>query len=166
MNMENDPAARTPRAVKRRVIQILMILAACLLVIGAILFWMYVVPLQSFFNHRDRIEEMVASLEDQPPPGVGQREWENLCEICGIGVANAIFYPTWVPLDEVIKLEEDLKSKLENEPQPDEETLIWFWERMGQCSPKAKEYITRMRPLLDDAVYYVRKSRKSHKNQH
>jgi len=110
----------------------------------------YVVPIREFQHHRDQVEQMILGLMDSPPPRTSDSQWEAACQACQIGIGNALYFPSTTPVAEVTRLEADLRDTLERHPEPDVQTLIWFWERMGECSWSAKKYVVQFRPWFDE----------------
>ena len=132
-----------------------LVLATTFLVIG-VQVYLYGRMWDEFSTRTDHIEAMILDLGKYPPPGASEHHWLNLCQGVVNGEANALFSPSHVSMEEVRRLEADVQRKLEGETQPKLETLEWVWNRMGECGPFQKRYITRMRPLFDewaDAVF-------------
>lgn len=112
----------------------------------------FAVPLHRFTRYQDRIERMITDLTATPPNDVSRVRWDTLCQTCQIASGNALYSPSHVPVEEVVRLEADLRRYLDEHPEPDVQTLIWFWDRLGECSWHANKYVVHFRPLLDDAL--------------
>lgn len=108
-------------------------------------------PMALFFEEKRTMDRLLEQWwEGRPPPGVNEHRWKETWGIAYNGFGNVCFSPEHVSLAEMHRLKADLQAKMH---QPATlESLRWLWDRLAETGPSGREYITRMKPLLEEAI--------------
>ncbi len=126
-------------------------------IVGAVVFVLLLRPLagvlefHQFRTEHEAIEVLFESIEWEVPPDASQADWQHAWSLTYTGFGNATFSVDGVSVEEMRKLRRDLGPLIDQRPTS-YDGLRRIWKRVGESSPRAKEYITRMQPLLDDVI--------------
>jgi hypothetical protein len=95
-----------------------------------------------------QIDEPIRKLRATRPYEVSPSVWECAHNWTITAYCNVCFSPGHVRTEEMYRLREDVRRKLEGEINLD--TLEWIWDRLAQTGPHGKRYVERFRPRFQE----------------
>jgi hypothetical protein len=134
----------------------LLMLASAALGSGVTVWIFEVRPLQQYYAKTHEISRRIQRLESDPPEGVDAHAWSSVTAATGIAFGNIFFGPQHASFEELDRFDTDLRARLARNPEPSLATLEWIWNRAGESGLHGREYVTRFRPLFEEAAEQVR----------
>jgi hypothetical protein len=113
----------------------------------------YIVNWQAVMVEHNTVLRIVRSWEERPPMGVDGRDWRRACEPLGTALHNA-FMPFQVSLENARSFRGEVEQR--HKKPVTVETLEWFLLRLGETSPQAAEYISRLESWWQGELDIVR----------
>jgi hypothetical protein len=128
------------------------VVAVGLLLAGGLAYYLQAIrPWTQYFDEKRAIDRLLRQWwEGHPPPGVDANRWEATWVTAYNGFGNVCFSPNHASLREMHCLKAELEAKIRVPATL--ASVRWFWDRLAETGPHGKEYITRMTPLLEEAM--------------